>query len=128
MGYGGLIVVDGREIEYGGIVKCNGHNDNSTVAEYVALINGILRVKVLFPNMTNVSVFGDSKCIIDTLNRQRLPKSKTIIPYHELLVELLRGLEARFTWVPETQNKRADRISKVYNHPLPGMGLNTNTP
>lgn len=115
IGYGGLIKADGREIEYSGIIDGTNYNYNSSVAEYVALINGLTRINLLFPSATAIEIFGDSKSLIDTYHLHKSPKSKKTAPYHELLLVLLAKFDSvKMTWIPEGQNKRVDRISKVW--------------
>lgn len=114
VGYGGIITIAGREIEYCGAIDHRAES-NSVIAEWISLINGLTYILVLFPNVVQVRIEGDAKTVIDTLNRRKRPKSKGLRPYYHLVISLLDMFEGTSAeWVSEKSNKRADRASKAY--------------
>jgi ribonuclease HI len=114
IGYGGVIYIDSREIEYSGIIE-NRHITNSTVAEWIALINGMMNILVLLPEVKFVKVYGDAKSVILAMQKNKLPKCKALQPYFHLAGFIKSTIGAmEFEWVSEKQNRKADRASKSF--------------
>jgi len=107
-GIGALIVgPDGVRIE---LAQPAGHG-NSSEAEYRALI-ALLEAAVA-RDARELTIFGDSRVVIDDVNGPDLYAAPSLAPYRARVLALLSRLpDARLRWVPRHKNAEADALSQ----------------
>ncbi|WP_138417059.1 ribonuclease HI family protein [Aquibacillus sediminis] len=84
-------------------------------AEFHAVIKALQICKQQFPNEI-ISLRSDSKLVVDTIEKE-FTKNPTFKP---LLAEIQKGIQSFpycfIKWIPEKQNKNADRLSRKAIH------------
>jgi ribonuclease HI len=115
---------------YGLVVKRNGetiHQDaglayakpwtneaSNNVAEYSAIIHGLEWLKKNNLQKAPIIMRGDSRLIINQLNKTFKVKAKRIQELHAKASKLLSEFKnLRLEWVDRSQNKEADLLSRV---------------
>jgi len=99
----------------------------NNVAEYRGLIAGLALVRALDPDAA-IEVRMDSKLVVEQMAGRWKIKHADLRPLAEEARQALPAGQARWTWVPREENRRADalanaaldgRIEQVIEHPLP---------
>lgn len=121
--YGYALLIQGSEepVEHGHGVIGTGPLMSNNLAEFEALDQGfgafIRRHDTTA--IHDLHVFGDSKLVINVMNRHWTPKpEKLYYPAYEmsranLKIIRLRGHRVTFDWVPREQNTYCDTLSKA---------------
>jgi len=91
-------------------------------AEYTAMIKGL---KYCIDNgISELSVKGDSKLVINQINGVYSVKSQNIIPLFQKAKDLSQQFKKiSYIWIPREQNKLADRLSKDIYKKIVRKGL-----
>jgi len=99
----------------------------NNVAEYRGLIAGLALVRALDPDAA-IEVRMDSKLVVEQMAGRWKIKHADLRPLADEARQALPAGQARWTWVPREENRRADalanaaldgRIDQVIEHPLP---------
>lgn len=105
-GIGLFIKGEGHSIQIGEFIG----DTNNHVAEFIALIRGLEEAKKLGTSF--VSVRSDSKIVVNSVEK-RYVKNEVFKPYLETALKLVEEFELFFIkWIPEQQNKAADRLAR----------------
>jgi ribonuclease HI len=90
---------------------------SNNVAEYSAIIHGLEWLKKNNLQAAPILLRGDSRLIVNQLNRTFKVKAKRILELHAKATQLLSEFRnARLEWVDRSQNKEADLLSRVAYH------------
>jgi len=100
----------------------NKHDQRGTSneAEYLAVINALLRLSANYKTWEEITIYSDSEVIINQINGMYAVHRKTLKPLHDEVKRLIKGIPRRyifFEWVPRThpRQKIVDKISKANN-------------
>ncbi|MFC5559207.1 ribonuclease HI family protein [Ureibacillus thermophilus] len=105
-GIGLFIKGEGHSIQIGEFIG----DTNNHVAEFIALIRGLEEAKKLGTSF--ISVRSDSKIVVNSVEK-RYVKNEVFKPYLETALKLVEEFELFFIkWIPEQQNKAADRLAR----------------
>jgi len=108
-------VVEGPELAYeerGPAVAPGSPRATNNIAEYVGAIRALEWLRSRSFSGT-VIVYGDSQLVVRQMRGEYAVRSEHLVPYHAHLQNLVRGFaEVRFEWVPRSENRRADALSK----------------
>ncbi|RDW22477.1 ribonuclease HI [Oceanobacillus arenosus] len=110
-GAGVYIKANGQNYEYTFPLKVLSNHE----AEFHAVIKALEICQKKFPNEV-VSLRSDSQVVVDVIDKD-FTKNKTFLP----LLEVIRGEISHFPyffikWIPESNNKNADRLAKKAIH------------
>jgi len=83
------------------------------LAEYTAAINAVKWVKEHAPN-TELLIYGDSKLVINQVNKIYKVKSPRMLPLFNELVIQLEGFSWKAVWVPREKNLEADKLANDF--------------
>jgi len=87
---------------------------SNNVAEYSALIRGLEWLKRSNLQSEQIIVRGDSRLIINQLNKVFKVKAKRILELYLRATELLSEFkDLKLEWVDRSQNKEADLLSRI---------------
>jgi ribonuclease HI len=119
LGYGWILERDDVEIARGFGLFLRKCKTGSNIAEYLALIDGLETLVDLRIRHERVQIRGDAKCVID----QMTGSAGVSAPFTRELHQRARNLVNRFTsltwvWVPRSENRHADRLSRRSFHYL----------
>ncbi len=113
MGYGWLIFKKGTLVAKGHGVFARGKDANSSIAEYLALIEGLEALLDMGVSSKTVEVFGDAKGIIDQMIGTSAVNSPRIKPLYRRAKKLaIRFSNLRWKWTPRKHNREADRLTR----------------
>jgi len=79
------------------------------LAEYTAAINAVKWVRK-HTQAAELSIYGDSKPVIQQLNKVYKVKSGEMLPLFNELTAQLEGISWRAVWVPREKNSEADKL------------------
>lgn len=114
MSYGWLVFQGNTLIARGHGVVARGTGATSTVAEYLALIEGLEALLDLGIQAEGIKVCGDAKCVIEQMRGEAAVKAGTMIPMHRRAMRLAqRFAKLRWIWTPRRQNKGADSLTRL---------------
>jgi ribonuclease HI len=113
MCYGWLITRRGKTIAQGHGSFVRGHDANSALAEYVALIEGLNALLDLGVQNEAVEIRGDAKSVIDQMRGASEVSASGVKPLYRRACRLVAHLP-RVTWVwkPRRENRAADLLSR----------------
>lgn len=119
LGYGWIIQRNGLQVAHGFGLFLRNCKTGSNIAEYIALIDGLETLIDLRVRHETVEIRGDAKCVID----QMAGYAGVSSPFTRELNQRARKLAKRFsaltwTWVPRSENRHADRLSRRSFHYL----------
>ena len=117
LGYGWLLERNGLEVARGFGLFLRKCKTGSNIAEYLALIDGLETLLDLRVRHQAIQIRGDAKCVIDQMTGFAGVSS----PFTRELNGQARALARRFTdltwvWVPRSENRHADRLSRRSFH------------
>lgn len=101
-----------------GTVAVGGPEATNNVAEYTALLKGLMAVSPLVLPGEMLEILGDSQLVIRQLEGQyavKAPHLKAIYSRCALAIANIRnsGREVKLTWIPREENTSADHQSKL---------------
>ncbi len=113
MGYGWLIFRRGTVVAKGHGVFARGKDANSSIAEYLALIEGLEALLDMGIIKESVEVMGDAKGIIDQMLGRSAVNSPRIKPLYRRAMKLAGNLyNLRWKWTPRKHNREADQLTR----------------
>ena len=113
LGYGWLIRKDQVEIAHGFGIFARRGQASSSVAEYLALIEGLEALTDLRVERETVEIHGDAKCVIDQMDGLSAVSSPQLWKLHLRARKLTQRFHSlTWVWVPRRQNKQADALSR----------------
>jgi ribonuclease HI len=113
MGYGWLIFHRGTLIAKGHGVFARGKDANSSIAEYLALIEGLEAMLDMGIITESVEVTGDAKGIIDQMLGRSSVNSPRIKPLYRRALKLAGNFKnMRWKWTPRKHNREADQLTR----------------
>ena len=113
LGYGWLIKKDHIEIAHGFGIFARRGQTGSSVAEYLALIEGLDALTDLRVERETVEVHGDAKCVIDQMDGVSSVSSPQLWKLHLRARKLTQRFHSlTWVWVPRRENKQADALSR----------------
>jgi len=83
------------------------------LAEYTAAIMGVKWVREHAP-IVELSIYGDSKPVIQLLNKVYKARSREMLPLFNELTGQLEGLSWKAVWVPRENNSQADKLTNDF--------------
>ena len=87
----------------------------SNIAEYCGLISALR--KCLSLGVTNVTIYGDSKLVIQQVYRRWKTKNKKLKVLRVVVMKLLGQFNGwKMKWVPREHNSHADSIAEEARH------------
>lgn len=92
----------------------------SNEAEYLAVINALIRLSADYKAWEEITIYSDSEVIINQINGMYAIHKKNLKPLYNEVKKLVKGIPRRyifFEWVPRTHPRQqiVDKISKMYN-------------
>jgi len=90
-----------------------GKGMTNNVAEYTALIEALTKTRELGLAEEQIKVKSDSKLVVNQMNAKWRVKASHIIPLHRKAMELARGFDIVFEWVPREENAEADSLCRI---------------
>jgi ribonuclease HI len=113
MGYGWLIFRGQTLVAKGHGVFARGKDANSSIAEYLALIEGLEALLDMGVSEERVGIFGDAKGIIDQMIGRSSVNSPRIRPLYRRAMKLAsRFSHLRLRWMPRRHNREADQLTR----------------
>jgi ribonuclease HI len=114
LGFGWLALKDGAQIAQGYGVAARGKDATSSVAEYLALIEGLDALSTLGVDQELVRVSGDAKFVIDQMRGLSAVTSPVIKPLYRRAVKMAAHFDdIEWVWLPRRYNKGADALSRL---------------
>jgi ribonuclease H / adenosylcobalamin/alpha-ribazole phosphatase len=105
--YGYRIKIGKTVHKHGGLLG----STTSNIAEYCGLISALRRCRTL--GVTDIAVYGDSKLIVQQVNKRWKTKNKRLIVLCRIVRDLLRQFKKwKIYWVPREHNAWADSIAE----------------
>jgi ribonuclease HI len=84
------------------------------VAEYLALIKALEKLRLLNLEDSEIEVRADSRLLIEQINGIFAVKARRLVPLHERVRDLLTHFKKiQFKWIPHEGNTEADGLSKA---------------
>ncbi len=83
------------------------------LAEYTAAIKAVNWIKEHIPT-NELLIYGDSKLVINQLNKIYKVKSERILPLFSELTSRLEGLSWKAVWIPREKNYAADKLANEF--------------
>lgn len=115
IGCGAYIIIDGKcELRWSHYIEPRPTNTNN-VAEYLSfevVLNYLYKAEL---TEENIVIYGDSKLVIEQMNKRWKIGSGMYAPYAERCLEKLEtnfSKKPRMEWVPRQRNTLADECSK----------------
>jgi ribonuclease HI len=113
MGYGWLIFRGTALVAKGHGVFARGKDANSSIAEYLALIEGMEALLDMGVSGEPVEIYGDAKGIIDQMVGKSGVNSPCIRPLYRRATKLAdRFIKLRWKWTPRKLNREADQLTR----------------
>ena len=113
MGYGWLISRRGKLIAKGHGVFARSKDANSSIAEYLALIEGLEALVDMGLTAETIEILGDAKGIIDQMLGHSAVHSPRIKPLYRRATKLSRCFHRLlWKWTPRKQNREADQLTR----------------
>jgi ribonuclease HI len=113
LGYGWLITKNGVEIAHGFGLFAHRRTASSSMAEYLALIEGLDALVDLRVENEVIEVRGDAKCVIDQMQGSSSVSSIPLRKLHRHACKLARNFHLlNWFWVPRQKNRQADQLSR----------------
>jgi ribonuclease HI len=113
MCYGWRILRGKRVIAHGHGTFARGHNANSNIAEYLALVEGLEALLDMGISDEHIVVCGDAKSVICQMQGLASVSSAAVKPLHTRAMRLARHFEnLRWQWLPRKHNRGADLLSR----------------
>lgn len=107
----GLVLKEGKTLICKKGYKLQGKKITNNTAEFIALIHGMLLA--LSHDITRLTVYGDSKGVIDQMSGRVQPKAMGMKYCHEVAKEIAGRFEKiNFVWIKREMNKQADRETR----------------
>lgn len=103
----GVVIYENKQIK-DQIKEYLGKKTNNE-AEYLGVIKALNYLQE--NNIKKANLFLDSEFVSKQLKGQYKVKSENIKPLFDSAQELLKSLEITFTWVPRSENKKADALA-----------------
>jgi ribonuclease HI len=120
--YGFIIYSAKRKVAEGrGVVRAKYTSNN--VAEYTACISALEKAKEL--GFKRILVCSDSQLLVNQLNGNYSVRAEHLIPLYQKAQKLIESFEeAKFTWIPRSENREADLLSRIaYEEEVERMGV-----
>ncbi len=113
MGYGWLIWKGSTLVGKGHGVFARGRDATSSIAEYLALIEGLEALSDLGVKDEHVQVLGDAKGVIDQMQGLAAVNSSSIKPLYRRAEKLSGGFgNLHWKWTPRRHNREADQLTR----------------
>ena len=113
MCYGWLIIERGVIIARGHGAFARGVDATSSVAEYLALIEGLEALKDLGIRSQPIKVCGDAKCVIDQMRGTAAVNATSMKPMYRRAKRLAGNFSnLHWSWLPRSYNKAADSLTR----------------
>jgi ribonuclease HI len=113
MGYGWLIWKGNTLVGKGHGVFARGINANSSIAEYLALIEGLEALRDLGVKDEHVQVLGDAKGVIDQMEGLAAVNSPSIKPLYRRAEKIANYfMNLHWKWTPRRHNREADQLTR----------------
>lgn len=113
LGYGWLALKDGALIARGYGVVARGKDATSSVAEYLALIEGLDALSTFGVDRERVRVAGDAKFVIEQMRGVAAVTSPMMKSFYRRAVKLAaRFHDIEWVWLPRRLNKSADALTR----------------
>ena len=110
----GIYFLDSEEQFY--IARCEEINGKATsnIAEYLALLQGLILIENLWRDYPNIEVYSDSQVLVEGVLGGYKLKDSILIKIKGAILAQHRKLNVpmTLTWIPREQNKIADKLSK----------------
>jgi len=97
--------------DYGVVGK--GPNMTNNVAEYIALIQALEKIKSLKLDKEKIMVRSDSNLLVNQMTRKWKVKAPLILPLFRKAFTLANGLDIAFRWIPREENEEADELCRL---------------
>jgi ribonuclease HI len=113
LGYGWLIRKNGVEIAHGFGLFAHCRTASSSMAEYLALIEGLDAPVDLRVENEAIEIHGDAKCVIDQMLGSSSVSSLSLRKLHRRACKLAHNFHSlSWCWVPRQKNGQADQLSR----------------
>ncbi len=113
MGYGWLIFRKGTLVAKGHGVFARGKDANSSIAEYLGLIEGLSALVDMGIAKESLEVLGDAKGIIDQMLGRSAVNSPRIKPLFRRAMKLAENFQnLHWRWTPRKHNREADQLTR----------------
>jgi ribonuclease HI len=87
---------------------------SNNVAEYVALIKALEKLRLLHLEDSEIEVRADSRLLIEQINRIFAVKAPRLVPLHREVRDLLTHFKKiQFKWIPREGNTEADGLTRA---------------
>lgn len=112
--YGFIVEHEGKLVHEGkGVVAPPGAGASANVAEFGALILGLLWVRKSAFAQCPLRIEGDSRLVVETVKGTWRLTSERLLPYREIARELLGGLNVdSIVKIPRAANAEPDRLTR----------------
>jgi ribonuclease HI len=121
-GAGAVVKRHGQTVLSKAVYLGCGEHLTHEIAEYAGLLT-VLRF-LLAEGIQWATVYGDSRMVIQQLNREVKPGRGVYLSYYREARELMAGLpDVRLVWTSRGQNTEADRLSKDAVAPFISFGI-----
>jgi ribonuclease HI len=107
-----LLDETGIEIKHGASIYKPKLSNTNNVAEYIALGLALRDLKDSGVNPTRLMIRGDSKLVINQMNREWACNKEYLRDLRERCFLLLKDWIWRAEWIPREQNERADGLGR----------------
>jgi ribonuclease HI len=88
------------------------HDSTNNVAEYTAIIKALEWLLANNYKNENIVIKGDSRLVINQIERKFKVKAPTIIPLYQRVMFLVSKFNhIQFQWIPREENKEADKLT-----------------
>ena len=110
----GIYLLDPEQQFY--IARCEevGGKATSNIAEYLALLQGLIIIENLWSVYPQIEVYSDSQMLVEGVTGGYKLKDSTLILIAQAIIAKQYELNVpmTLTWIPRAQNKIADKLSK----------------
>jgi ribonuclease HI len=87
---------------------------SNNVAEYVALMKALEKIRLLQLEDSEIEVRADSRLLVQQINGVYAVKAPRLVPLHRRVKDMLAHFKKiRFRWIPREENTEADALSKA---------------
>lgn len=116
---GYIIKKNGKVVEKGSESLGASKDMTNNVAEYSALIRALQTVRRLGLDQEKILVRSDSKLLVSQMKGEWKVKGVRIVPLHGKAVDLKKGLNIDFQWIPREENEEADKLCRLAYESIP---------